>query len=464
MLYYGNALTNTQKLVKYPRGMLVEGNAYTVLSGTNTVGAYAFHNKPALESISFEKTADTLITIEDYAFAGCTGLKTVVIPDHVTAVRGYAFENCSALESVVFGRGVETLGQRSFSACNSLKTITVSDNLTLRDDPTSQWYSFQGSAPETVIVPSTVTSVPENLYVLPSIKEFVCEAGPDHGNRWYFDEDGILYFRNEQTGEQTLVICPRAKVVESHSVVSGTKTVQNGAFSSIASLKEIVFPKSLAKIGSSAFKGCAALEKAYFFGSAPSVTAGSAASPSFMADTVTLYYIRGRSGWTDGTWNGYRTAVFEAENTITLRDSSDYAISGDGGSVTFVKAKTDVETFLMNFLDADLVLYDANGNPLGDAYAGYVGTGFTLAAVDGNGTVTDSMTVIIFGELNGDGEIDASDRMLLVRYLADRTGFEGKLADPAAADANGDGQSNGLDRLILARDLAHWEGYETYFE
>ena len=74
------------------------------------------------------------------------------------------------------------------------------------------------------------------------------------------------------------------------------------------------------------------------------------------------------------------------------------------------------------------------------------------------------MTVVIFGELNGDGEIDAADRMLLVRYLAHHAGAEEQIADPAAADVNGDGQSDVLDRVILSRWLAGWEGYGIYFE
>ena len=40
----------------------------------------------------------SVISIDGYAFAGCTGLKSIVVPDQVTRICAYAFYNCSGLE------------------------------------------------------------------------------------------------------------------------------------------------------------------------------------------------------------------------------------------------------------------------------------------------------------------------------------------------------------------------------
>lgn len=60
---------------------------------------------------------------------------------------------------------------------------------------------------------------------------------------------------------------------------------------------------------------------------------------------------------------------------------------------------------------------------------------------------------------NGDGEINAKDRMMLTRYLAKWSGYES--VDMTAADVNNDGDVNAKDRMILTRHLAKWQGYET---
>ena len=63
------------------------------------------------------------------------------------------------------------------------------------------------------------------------------------------------------------------------------------------------------------------------------------------------------------------------------------------------------------------------------------------------------------GDTNGDGEINAKDRMTLIRYLAKWSGYD--LINDTAADVNQDGIVNAKDRMILTRHLAKWQGYET---
>lgn len=63
------------------------------------------------------------------------------------------------------------------------------------------------------------------------------------------------------------------------------------------------------------------------------------------------------------------------------------------------------------------------------------------------------------GDVNGDGEVNAKDRMSLTRYLAKWIGYTS--IDFTAADVNNDGEVNAKDRMILTRHLAKWQGYET---
>lgn len=62
------------------------------------------------------------------------------------------------------------------------------------------------------------------------------------------------------------------------------------------------------------------------------------------------------------------------------------------------------------------------------------------------------------GDVNGDGEVDITDSVLLQRYVADWPGIEINLV---AADVNGDGEVDITDSVILQRHVADWPGYET---
>ncbi|MBQ8118993.1 MAG: dockerin type I repeat-containing protein [Lachnospiraceae bacterium] len=62
------------------------------------------------------------------------------------------------------------------------------------------------------------------------------------------------------------------------------------------------------------------------------------------------------------------------------------------------------------------------------------------------------------GDINGDGDINAKDRMYLARALAGWDGYA--VPGVELADFNGDGEVNAKDRMYLARKLAGWEGYE----
>ena len=62
------------------------------------------------------------------------------------------------------------------------------------------------------------------------------------------------------------------------------------------------------------------------------------------------------------------------------------------------------------------------------------------------------------GDINGDGEVNAKDRMYLARALAGWDGYT--VPSVELADFNSDGEVNAKDRMYLARKLAGWDGYQ----
>ena len=59
-----------------------------------------------------------ITTINPYAFAFCSGLTSVTIPDSVTTINMGAFYNCTALSTLTIGSGVTSIGEGAFYGCN----------------------------------------------------------------------------------------------------------------------------------------------------------------------------------------------------------------------------------------------------------------------------------------------------------------------------------------------------------
>ena len=59
----------------------------------------------------------------NYAFEGCSGLKSLTLPSSVTSIGGYAFDGCSGLTSLTIPSGVTSIGYSAFNGCSGLTSI-----------------------------------------------------------------------------------------------------------------------------------------------------------------------------------------------------------------------------------------------------------------------------------------------------------------------------------------------------
>ena len=130
-----------------------------------------------------------------------------------------------------------------------------------------------------------------------------------------------------------------------------------------------------------------------------------------------------------------------ANNTV----SQDYTVNGAVVTLVFeIKEGAEEGTYPIS------VSYDYNNYDIMNWQMDKV----QFAVVNGSVTVVD----VVPGDVNGDGNVDNRDAMILDRYLAK---WDGYTVDTVAADVNCDGSVNNLDSMILARYLAKWDGYEN---
>jgi hypothetical protein len=73
---------------------------------------------------------NTLTSIGNYAFNGCSGLTSVTIPEGVTSIGGFAFAQCSGLTSVSIPGSVTSIGNYAFNGCSGLTSVSIPGSVT----------------------------------------------------------------------------------------------------------------------------------------------------------------------------------------------------------------------------------------------------------------------------------------------------------------------------------------------
>jgi len=120
------------------------------------IGRWAF-DRVALTSITLPAG---LKIIGDYAFYGCEGLTSVVIPDGVTTIGEQAFCGCYGLKIVTIPGSVTSIGEGAFMACMGMTSLVIEDGVT-----TIEKDAFQGCwSLADVTIPASVTSIGEKAF------------------------------------------------------------------------------------------------------------------------------------------------------------------------------------------------------------------------------------------------------------------------------------------------------------
>ncbi len=94
---------------------------YIIGNSVISIGDYAFRGCSGLTSVTI---GNSVTSIGDYAFYGCSGLTSITIPDSVISIGDYAFYGCSGLTSVTIPNSVTSIGNYAFSGCSGLTSFT----------------------------------------------------------------------------------------------------------------------------------------------------------------------------------------------------------------------------------------------------------------------------------------------------------------------------------------------------
>ena len=98
----------------------------TIPNSVTSIGDLAFYVCSSLTSVTIP---NSVTSIGDIAFGGCSSLTSVSIPNSVTSVGNSAFSECSSLTSVTIPNSVTSVGGSAFSGCSSLSTVSIGNNV-----------------------------------------------------------------------------------------------------------------------------------------------------------------------------------------------------------------------------------------------------------------------------------------------------------------------------------------------
>ncbi len=149
---------NCNAIIETATNILVLGCKNTVIPNSVTsIGQYAFSGCSGLTSIEIP---NSVTSIGQYAFSGCSGLTSVEIGNSVTSIGNYAFQGCSGLTSVEIGNSVTSIGQCAFSGCSGLTSVGIPNSVTSIGN-----YAFRDCTGLTSVeIPNSVTSIGQYVF------------------------------------------------------------------------------------------------------------------------------------------------------------------------------------------------------------------------------------------------------------------------------------------------------------
>ena len=182
----------------------------TIGNGVKSIGDLAFYRCYGLTNVTIP---DSVTSIGESAFYGCSGLTSVTIPNSVTNIGSYAFYGCTGLTSVTIPNSVTSIGGGAFRYCSGLTSVTIPDSVT-----SIGWEAFY-SCPDAV---------------------FEIVGGVKYIGKW------AIVASNTSITRVTLR--------------DGTVGIADNAFSGCKGLTSVTIPNSVTSMGERAFSGCTKLK------------------------------------------------------------------------------------------------------------------------------------------------------------------------------------------------------------
>ena len=209
---------------------------------------------------------NSVTSIGEMAFSGCSGLTALNIPNSVTSIGDYAFESCNGLTSVTIPSSVASIGNSAFRGCSGLTSVTIDRTQPLSIDS----YTFSNRANATLYVPAGSKEAYEaadywkEFKEIKEIKEstiYFADANVKAlcVKNWDTDGDGEL------SKDEAAAVTDLGEVFKGNEDITsfdelqyftGLTTIGENAFRNCINMTSVTIPSSVTSIGDRAFSEC----------------------------------------------------------------------------------------------------------------------------------------------------------------------------------------------------------------
>ena len=257
----------TISIISY-KGNAAQVEVPSILDGREVteIGCQVFYGNETMTDITIP---NTIKVIQEEAFAYCSGLNHVTLPEGVVSLEDDAFY-CAGLASIALPESLEKIGENTFAGCENLLCIQIPD----------QVISIGGNAfsccnqLEDVIFPKSLKKIEEGTFDGCENLRYI--EIPDSvvsiGDRAFSSCDKLKYIKFskslEEIGESAFSYCAS---LEELDFPEGLMVIGASAFSECSALANIILPNSLARIGSQALERCSCLTDIYIPGNVTSI-------------------------------------------------------------------------------------------------------------------------------------------------------------------------------------------------
>ena len=353
---------------------MLDNEGTLTISGTGDMYSYDYYSKAPWysrrTSIINVVIEDGVTSIGDYAFCGCSDLRSITIPDSVTGIGQWAFYKCSGLTSITIPDGVTSIGKGAFEGCSSLTSIEIPDSVTSIGSS-----AFSGCSGLTSIeIPDSVTSIGSSTFNgcsgLTSITIPDGVTSIDYGAFSGCSSVTSVTIGNGVTsiGDSAFYGCRGLKIITSGKgmttigatygwlenlkelTLSGAQIIEDAAFSSATGLEKVFFSKDLVMIKKGAFGNGTNITDIYYEGTEEDWAKVYILADNDCLSNATIHYnateLLHEHSWNDGEVTKEPTCKDEGEKTYTC------TICGETKTETISKSHQHGETEIRNAKEA----------------------------------------------------------------------------------------------------------------
>ena len=301
------------------------GNAYSYYERyeiyNNNIPDYLFAYLSNLTSIILP---NNVTSISSNAFYGCTGLKSITIPNSLTS--SVSFSDCTGLTSFNIGNSIAPIYGNFFYGCSKLEEFIVSEDNT-------KYSSVEGvlfSKDKTKLI--AYPKVKSNIYAIP-----IGVTSIDYAFSGCKGLTSITIPNSITSIDGAFSGCTG---LTSITIPNNITSIGNYTFQDCTGLTSVTIPNSVTSIGKGSFAGCTSLTELHCKALAPPTATSSSFTGTNKA-TCKLYVTKGTypAYWIAAGWGDFTNIIEEKSTAISQTKASNTKVYTEQDAIILTGAE-----------------------------------------------------------------------------------------------------------------------------